>query len=89
MFTFTTTDLDLSQGAAQTCMRISGFHVAAGGAAANVLLRNGGASGTIFVDIKVPTGTSVHFSSDKPIAFPKGIYVDTDANVSNGSIQPG
>lgn len=85
MHTFTTSDSDLT---AQV-NSIMGFHISAGASAATVLLRNGGASGAIFVEAKVPAGESVHFAAARPILFPKGLYIDTDANVSRGAVQPG
>jgi hypothetical protein len=85
-----TADTDLTS--APRVESVLGFHVAeTAGAAATVFLRNGGAGGTIVIDIRLPLvagGNSIHFAAQRPMLFPKGLYIDVTGTVQ-GSIQPG
>jgi len=74
------------------CFKVAGFHVTeTAGAAASVQLRDGGASGQIVVDIRLPLvagGNSIHFSdAARPLLFNKGLYVDVTGTVT-GTIVP-
>jgi hypothetical protein len=87
-----TADKDLTS--APRVGSVLGFHVAeTTGVVATVELKNGGASGTVVITIKLPGvtgGNSVHFAANRPMLFPKGLYVDvTTAGAVQGSIQPG
>lgn len=89
MHTFTTSR-DLTS--APRVGSVLGFHVAeTAGAAAVVRLRDGSVTGAIFSEVRLPSvtgGNSVHFAANRPMLFPKGLYVEVSGTVV-GSIQPG
>lgn len=89
MFTFTTSALDLTKAQNPAVFRVSGINVSAGATASVILLRDGGASGPIYAEIKVPASTSKEISYNKPMIFSNGVYVVPDANTSRGCLIAG
>lgn len=87
MFTFTTSNLDLTT--TPRCGSLLGFIITAGASASTVNLRSGSLTGQIVIQVKIPAAGTTRFAADRPILFPKGIYVEPDANVSRGTLQPG
>ena len=85
---FFNADTDLTA----VCKRVAGFHITeTAGAAAIVQLKDGGSSGQVVVDIRLPAvtgGNSIHFSDgQRPLLFNKGLYVDITGTVT-GTIVP-
>jgi hypothetical protein len=56
---------------------------------ARVLLRNGGASGQIQVDIRLAASESKHVNYSRPALYPGGVYVEVASGTVRGAIQPG
>jgi hypothetical protein len=83
-------DTDLTDAPKVT--KVTGFHITeTAGAAASVKLRNGSATGTVFVDVRLPAvvgGNSIHFAADRPLIFNKGLYVDVVTGTVTGTIVP-
>lgn len=62
------------------------------GAVAAVNFRNGGASGAIFQQVRLPAvtgGNSIHVAFNTPIAFPSGLYVEKASGTIVGGVQSG
>jgi hypothetical protein len=56
---------------------------------ARVLLRNGGASGPVFADIRIPASSSVATTyGRRPLLFPSGLYVEVAAGTVRGAVEP-
>lgn len=60
-------------------------------AAARVLLRDGGATGSIVIDIRLAASESKHagYSLVPGRVFPSGVYVDVAAGTVRGSVELG
>lgn len=87
MHTFTA---DLNLTSAPLVRSIMGFHIAeTAGAAAEVRLRDGGASGDIFVQVNLAADESRHVPFSRPVIFPAGVFVDVVSGSVQGGIVPG
>lgn len=55
-------------------------------AEARVLLRDGSSTGTVVCDIRIAASDSKALSFDRPLHFPKGVYVEIASGTVRGAV---